>query len=116
MNRSSIKRGSTPMRKVGKVGRRRLATSRKLTAEAKREGHDFCELAAVLRDWKIDSGPCVGGLSNAHSQKVIRRFDDKSLDYESARGCWRHHAYVLDLLPPEKQKAVVCEAIRRRAV
>jgi hypothetical protein len=104
----------TPMRKVGKVGRRRLATSRKLTKQAQSNGHDFCEVGAILAERKIDTGPCMWSLTNAHSCKTERRYGRPELDMESARSCKRHHYLCLDLLSPEKQTEIVREAIQRR--
>lgn len=104
----------TPLKKLGKVGKRRIKVSRELTAEAKANGYDFCEIGAVMRDWEIDTSPCFGfPLQNCHSVKCSPRGSDPILDRETGRGCPHHHA-IMDSKTHKTQASVVREAIRRR--
>jgi hypothetical protein len=102
------------MNRIGKKGRRRIKVSRELTAEAKANEHDFCEIGPVLRDFGINFSSCFFGLENCHSVKASARGNDPVLDRETARGCGWHHKDVLDHQTHEIQAAVVREAIRRR--
>lgn len=114
MKRSSSLKRSGPMRKVGKVGRRRIKTSRLLTAEARANGHDFCELALILRELEIDGSPCFGEeLENAHSVKCSERGSDPVLDRETARSCPHHHG-ITDSKTHAVQLRVIRTAIARR--
>lgn len=114
LKRVALKRSTKPMNKIGVVRRRRRKVSRELTAEAKRNGHDYCELAPVLRDFGIDNSSCFFGLENCHSVKCSERGSDPVLDRETARGCGWHHKDVLDHQTHEVQARVVREAIARR--
>lgn len=113
MRRTEMKRGSKPMKRIGGIGKRRLKTSRELTAEAKANGHDFCELAPVLRDFEIDDSRCFGDLQNCHSTKCSARSGQAELDRETARGCSHHHE-VMDSKTHAAQLWVVRTAIARR--
>jgi hypothetical protein len=107
------------LRPVGKVGKRRIALSRELTAKAKEEGYDSCEIKDVLRDMGIDDSPCHGEITNAHSMKTTARrtfagAERERLERETVRSCTRHHYYVTDVQKPEVQRAIVRESIARR--
>jgi hypothetical protein len=119
IQRTPMARGRKRLNPVGKVGRRRIGVSRELTAEAKQNGHDFCELAPILREFGIDDSPCLGPLTNAHSVKTSARMEyhgaeRERLERESARGCKRHHYFSTDLKDHETQAKIVRAAIARR--
>ena len=90
-----------------------MQVSAELKREAEENGHDYCELRAVLRDFGISDTRCFGDLENCHSVKSSPRGSDPVLDRETARGCQAHHQ-TIDTDTHEVQARVVREAIRRR--
>ena len=109
----------TPLKRIGKVGKKRLAASKRFRREREKAGRQSCEIASILRERGIDTGPCIGPLTAAHSLKTSARADyhgkeRERLDNEVCDACERHHYFVLDLLAPQRTLDIVREAIRRR--
>lgn len=113
MSFTTFKGPRKAMNRIGKVGRRRLRVSAELKREAEDNGHDYCELRAVLRDSGISDTRCFGELENCHSVKCSPRGSDPVLDRETARGCEHHHR-IMDADTHAVQLATVRAAIARR--
>lgn len=110
IRREKVKKG---LNKLGPVGRRRLEANKKRKPLA--DTINFCEIGPILRNRGISFVRCDNEpLTWAHSVKCSKRGRDPILEDETARSCWRHHAFVLDLLKPELTAEIVREAIRRR--
>jgi len=112
---STFTKPAKPMNRVGKVAKRRLALVEDLKERAASEGWlKKCEVGPILKEKGITFTRCFGPLTFAHSVKCSKRGKDPELDREVARCCWNHHAFYLDVLPPEQTAAIVRLAIQRR--
>lgn len=115
---STFTKPNKPMRKVGKVGLRRLEAN-KQRKEQFAAILKVCEIAPILREKGITFTRCRGPMTWAHARKRHRRSKkavEGTPEHEETiiRACENHHYFYLDVLPPDQTCELVMLAIRRR--